>query len=63
MPTVEPETETLRRMTPAEKLEVMHGLIRQAWELKVAVIRARDPELPESQARARAWELVGGERP
>lgn len=63
MPTVERETETLRRMTPAEKLAVMHGLIRQAWELKAAVIRARDPALPESEVRARAWELVGGDGP
>lgn len=58
----ERETETLRRMTPTEKVAVMHGLIRQAWELKAAVIRARDPELPEAEVRARAWKMVGGER-
>lgn len=63
MHTTERETETLRGMTPAEKLAVMHGLIRQAWELKAGVIRARDPELPEPQVQARAWELVGSERP
>lgn len=57
------DTETLRGMTPAEKLAVMHALIRQAWELKAAAIRARRPDLPESEVRAQAWEMVGGDRP
>jgi hypothetical protein len=61
MQAIQQETETLRRMTPGEKLAVMHGLIRQAWELKAAVIRAREPDLSEAEVRARAWELVGGE--
>jgi hypothetical protein len=63
MHVVQADTETLRRMTPGEKLAVMHGLIRQAWELKAAVIRAREPDLSEAEVRARAWELVGGDRP
>lgn len=63
MHALQQDTETLRRMTPAEKLAVMHGLIRQAWALKAAVIRAREPDLSEAEVRARAWELVGGERP
>lgn len=63
MRALQEETEALRRMTPEEKLAVMHGLIRQAWELKAAAIRARQPDLPESEVRARAWEMVGGDRP
>lgn len=57
------DTEIVRRMSPEEKLAVMHGLIRQAWELKAAVIRSREPELPEDEVRSRAWKLVAGERP
>lgn len=60
---LEPDTETLRRMTPQKKLAVMHGLIRQAWELKAAAIRAREPDLPEPEVRQQAWELIGGDRP
>lgn len=63
MQAIREDTETLRRMTPGEKLAVMHGLIRQAWELKAAVIRAREPDLPQPEVRARAWELVAGDRP
>lgn len=60
MDAVEHDIEIVRRMTPEEKLAVMHGLIRQAWELKVAAIRARHPDLPEAEIHAQAWELVGG---
>lgn len=60
MHAVQQDTETIRRMTPEEKLAVMHVLIRQAWELKAAAIRAREPHLPQSQVRARAWEMVAG---
>lgn len=57
------ETDSLRRMSPEQKLAVMHALIRQAWELKAAVVRARQPELSEPEVRTRAWKLVGGDRP
>ena len=57
------DTETVRRMTPEKKLAVMHALIRQAWELKVAAIRARHPELPQSEVHARAWGMVAGDGP
>ena len=57
------ETDLLRRMTPAKKLEVMTGLIRQAYELKAAGIRARWPDLPEDEVRARTRTLVAGDRP
>jgi hypothetical protein len=57
------DTEILRRMSPEQKLKVMHTLIRQAWELKAAAIRVRQPDLSEAVVQARAWELVGGDRP
>jgi hypothetical protein len=63
MEALQQETDALRRMSPEQKLNVMRVLIRQAWELKAAVIRARHPELSEAEVRARAWELVGGDRP
>jgi len=63
MRALQQDTETVRRMSPAEKLAVMHGLIRQAWELKAAVIRSREPELSEAEVTARAWAMVAGERP
>jgi hypothetical protein len=37
------EVEILRRMTPARKLAVMTGLIRQAFELLAAGIRPARP--------------------
>ncbi len=55
------DTEAVRRMSPAEKLAVVHALIRQAFELKAAAVRARHPDLPEPEVRARAWEMVGGD--
>lgn len=54
------DTEAVRRLTPEKKLAVMHALIRQAWELKVATIRAREPELAEAEVRRRAWGMVAG---
>jgi hypothetical protein len=56
------EVEILRRMTPAKKLAVMTALIRQAYELKAAVVRARWPDMPPEQVRSRAWSLVAGDR-
>ena len=55
------EIQWLRGMTAAKKLAVMTSLIRQAYELKAAAIRARDPHLPESEVRARTRALVAGE--
>lgn len=54
------EIEILRRMTPAEKLAVLRRLIRQAYELKAAGIRAAHPGLAEDEVQARTRELVGG---
>jgi hypothetical protein len=63
MGAIQQDTDILRRMSPEQKLTVMHALIRQAWELKAAAIRARQPDLSELAVQARAWELVGGDRP
>jgi hypothetical protein len=63
MEALQQDTDNLRSMSPEQKLTVMRTLIRQAWELKAAAVRARLPGLPESEVRARAWELVGGDRP
>ncbi len=54
------EVDVLRRMTPAEKLAVMHALIRQAYELKVAAVRARWPDSSEAEVWTRARTQVGG---
>jgi len=59
----EEEVRILRAMTPAQKIAVMHSLIRQAYDLKAAGIRARWPELPEEEVRARTRALVGGALP
>jgi hypothetical protein len=55
------EITVLRRMTPAAKLAVMRSLIRLAYELKAASIRAAHPDLPESEVRARTRALVAGD--
>jgi hypothetical protein len=41
MEALQRETDTLRRMSPEQKLTVMHALIRQAWKLKAALPRGR----------------------
>ncbi len=57
------EYERLREMSPAQKLAVMHSLIRQGLELKAAGIRARRPELTEEEVRTRLREIISRERP
>lgn len=54
------EIERLRQMTPTDKLAVLRRLIREAYELKAAGIRAARPDLSEKEVRARARDLVGG---
>ncbi len=63
MTSLDLEIGVLRRMTPAHKLAVMNGLIRQAYELKAAAVRARWPDLPEQEVSARAKSMVGGDCP
>lgn len=57
------DIEILRRMTPEQKLAVMRSLIRQAYALKEAGVRALDPTLSEDEVRARTLAAVGGDRP
>lgn len=54
------ETAILRRMTPAQKLAVMHALWRQAWTLKTAGIRRQHPEWTAERVAARVREIFGG---
>lgn len=55
------EIDTLRHMSAAQKLAVMHALIRQAFELKAAAVRARWPELSDEEIRERTRALVSGD--
>ena len=61
MPSVEQiDTAIVRGLTPARKLEVMHSLWRQAWDLKAAGIRMQHPDWTEQQVQARVREIFGG---
>lgn len=61
MPTPEDvETAILRRMTPAEKLAVMHALWLQAWALKAAGVRAEHRDWTADQVEARVREIFRG---
>ena len=57
------EIEILRSMTTTQKLAVMNALIRQAFELKAAAVRARWPDMPEHEVLARTKAAVGGDCP
>jgi hypothetical protein len=57
------DTATLRRLTPAAKLAVMRSLIRLAYELKAAAVRAFHPDLTEEEVQARTRALVAGDGP
>lgn len=59
----EHDIEILRQLTPSAKLAVMHGLIRQALELKVAWVRSTEPHLDDEATWRRARELVLGGTP
>jgi hypothetical protein len=51
------ETAILRRMTPGEKLAVMHALWRQAWNLKVAGVSWQHPDWTATEVAAQVREL------
>jgi len=57
------EIEILRAMTPADRLAIMQTLIRQAFDLKAAALRARWPEMSEEEVRSRTRTLVAGDCP
>lgn len=59
----ERDIEILRKMTPEQKLMVMRSLIRQAYALKEAGVRALDLELTEEEVQERARAAVAGDRP
>ncbi len=52
-----PEYDILRAMSPARKLDVMHALIRQAYDLKSAAILASEPDLSSEEVLARIREI------
>ena len=56
------EVQALRGMSPAEKLDVMAGLIRQAYRLKAAWIRHRHPDLSDAEVLKKTAEAIAGER-
>jgi len=58
----ERDIEILRQMTPEQKLAVMRSLIRQAYALKEAGVRALHPELSEEEIQARTRAAVAGDR-
>ena len=49
------------RLSPEAKLQVLYGMILEAWTLKEAWLRMRDPDAPASEIRRRARSIVGGE--
>ena len=53
------DMEVLARLTPEAKLRVLSGMIEQAWMLKEAWLRMRDPEASPSEIRRRARRMVG----
>jgi len=53
------DIEALARLTPEAKLRVLSGMIEQAWTLKEAWLRMRDPDAPASEIRSRARSIVG----
>ena len=51
------EYDILREMSPQKKLDVMHALIRQAYDLKSAAILASEPDLSSEEVLARIREI------
>jgi hypothetical protein len=51
------ELALLRGMSPAEKLQVAFQLRETAWQLVVAGVRLRDPQLDEAAIQARVREI------
>lgn len=58
----ERDIDILRKMTPEQKLMVMRSLIRQAYALKEAGVRALHPELTEEEVQERTKAAVAGDR-
>lgn len=58
----ERDIEILRQMAPEQKLAVMRSLIRQAYALKEAGVRALHPELTDDEVQAYTKAAVAGDR-
>ena len=54
------DTQAVSRLTPEAKLRVLSAMIQQAWDLKEAWLRARDPHASDDEIRRRARSMVGG---
>jgi hypothetical protein len=48
--------ETLRRLTPARKLEIVMDLMDEGFELRVLGVQLRFPEMTAAEAQCRAKE-------
>jgi hypothetical protein len=48
--------ETLRRLTPARKLEIVMDLMDEGFDLRVLGVRLRFPDMSEAEAVQRAKE-------
>lgn len=59
MDTKQTDRQAVARLTPEAKLQVLSGMIQQAWVLKEAWLRVRDPDAPAEEIRRRARSLVG----
>jgi hypothetical protein len=60
MDTKQADRQAVARLTPEAKLQVLSGMIQQAWVLKEAWLRVRDPDASAEEIRQRARSLVGG---
>lgn len=54
------EIEALRRLSPARKLAVLTGLIRETYRLKTAWLRMTEPALSEEEIVEKARQVVAG---
>lgn len=55
----EEDLQALARLTPEAKLRILSGMILQAWTLKEAWLRLRDPAASPTEIRRRARRAVG----
>ena len=59
MDTKQVDHDAVARLTPEDKLQVLSGMIQQAWDLKEAWLRLRNPDASAEEIRQRARSLVG----
>ncbi len=59
MDTKQVDHEAVARLTPEAKLQLLSGMIQQAWDLKEMWLRVRDPDASAEEIRQRARSLVG----